>query len=243
MRNTPLMLVGLTLLAGCAAPQSTTRQSSPPATAATPAAAETWFALGTEPFWAVEIAPTTIRFNRVDGRAITVVNPGARPSFNGERYVTDRITVDVTHAACNDGMSDRRYADTVQVEVGGETLRGCGGRVLPPTHLDGTSWRIIGIDGVSLPQSERTAELRFSGDRVSASVGCNRLNGRFTSDGTRLSVTQLAGTRMACAPELMTVERRLSTLLGQSLALRVEGRGRMILTGNDDAAIVLEPII
>ncbi len=233
-----LNLAIMTLLSACATPRTET-----PSVFAEQEQAATWFALGTEPFWTVEITPATIRFHAMEGRSLTVANPGARPSFNGERYVTSAIIVDVTHAPCNDGMSDRRYADSVIVTMGAETLRGCGGRVLPPNHLDGTNWRIISIDGAPVDGGQRPAEIRFAGDRIQASVGCNQMNGRFSSDGTRLTVSQLASTRMACAPELMQREARLSALLGQSLALRVDGRGRLTLTGNDDATVILERIM
>lgn len=204
---------------------------------------DAWFALGTEPFWNIEVTADRIVYHDADGRRISVANPGARPSFNGERTVTDRITIHATHVPCSDGMSDRRYADTVMVIADGRTLHGCGGRVLPPTHLDGTSWRIISIDGQPLVAGRTAAELRFEGNRVSGGVGCNSLTGTFASDGTRLTISQLASTRMACEPALMALESRLVVLLGQSLALRVEGRGRMILTGNDNAQIVLEQAI
>lgn len=208
---------------------------------------DAWFALGTEPFWNVEITAARILYHDADGRRITVANPGARASLNGERYVTEQLTIDVTHGACQDGMSERLYADTVTVEAAGRHLRGCGGRVLPPSHLDGTSWRIIIIEGAPPVPGRDAAELRFAGNRISGTVGCNQLSGIFTSDGVRLTVSQLTSTRMACEPALMAQESRLIALLGQSLAMRVDARGRLILTGGSnaspDAEIVLGPFL
>ena len=34
--------------------------------------------------------------------------------------------MNIVHAACSDGMSDRSYPDTVNVTVDGRPYRGCG---------------------------------------------------------------------------------------------------------------------
>ncbi len=198
-----------------------------------------YLALGTEPFWSVEITDARIAYNDAENRSVRVANPGARPSFNGRRYVSPRMTVDITATPCSDGMSDRRYADTVLVAVDGRELRGCGGRVLPPEQLDGTAWRIVSIDG-SEPVAGRDMGFRFEGGRISGSAGCNRLSGSFASDGTRLTVGQVAATRMACAPELMAQEARVQALLRQSLGVSFDGQGRMVLSGAGGATMVLE---
>lgn len=87
-------------------------------------------ALGTEPFWSVTLGGGRLRYDDPEGRVIDAAAPAARPSFNGERYVTPRLTLDITHSPCSDGMSDRTYPDTVLVIADGRELRGCGG---PPT--------------------------------------------------------------------------------------------------------------
>lgn len=221
----------------------TTATSSPAITGAdSSASGEAWLALGTEPYWSIEVTPVHITYNAPDGRRIRIANPGAVEATAGSSYTTRRISITARRQPCNDGMSDRRYRDTVQAVVDGRSLNGCGGPVLPPTHLDGTNWRIISIDGQPVT-ADRPAELRFEGNRVSGSAGCNRLTGSFASDGTRLTVAQVAMTRMACPEPLMSQESRLAQLLGQSLAMRADGRGRLILTGNDGAAIILEQII
>ncbi len=200
---------------------------------------DAYLALGTEPFWSVEITDTRIAYNDAENRTVRVANPGARPSFNGRRYVTRRLSVDVTATPCSDGMSDRRYADSVIVEVDGRSLSGCGGRVLPPEQLDGTSWRVISIDG-AVPVAGRPTEFTFEGGRISGSAGCNRLSGSFASDGTRLTVGSVAATRMACEPALMAQEARVLALLRQSLGISFDGRGRMVLSGGGGAGMVLE---
>lgn len=233
---TPLLSAASALsLAACA--------TLPPASDAPtpPADTSAYLALGTEPFWSLEITPARINYRPAEGRPVVIANPGARPSFNGERYVTPQITIDVTHSPCSDGMSDRRYADSVTIDVSGRTLRGCGGTVLPPASLDRTNWRIVSINGRDVV-GDRPAMLRFAEGRVSGSAGCNQLSGNFLSDGNRLTVTQAVSTRMACDGPLMLQESALLALFRQSMAIRFAPDGRMILTGGE-SSVVLERVI
>lgn len=234
-RRTIIALTTAAMLSGCATMPAPAPETSVPA-------GNAWFALGTEPFWSLEITDARITYHDAERRRVAEANPGARPSFNGRRYVGDRMIVDITMQPCSDDMSDRRYAETVRLTVDGRTLTGCGGAIVPPAGLDGTNWRIISIDGAPIV-SDRGGEMRFEGSRLSASAGCNRLNGSFTSDGTRLTASQMAATRMACPPDIMAQEMRLTQMLRQSLAIRFAPDGRMILTGDGGATIVLERFI
>ncbi len=60
-------------------------------------------------------------------KRIKVARPNPRTTFNGHRYDTPRLIVDVTHGRCNDVMSGHGYADQVIVIADGESYRGCGG--------------------------------------------------------------------------------------------------------------------
>ena len=233
-RTLIIAAAGSLALAGCV--------TLPAQPAPQPDSDEAYFALGTEPFWSLEITPARLAYNNADGANVAVPNPGARAGVNGERYVTDRITVHITHQPCSDGMSDRRYADTVRVTVDGQDLSGCGGDVLPPAALDGTHWQILSIDGRPVVAGAE-ASLGFADGRISGTAGCNRLSGSFASDGNRLTVSQVATTRMMCPPELMAQEARLLELLRQSLGMRFDARGRMILSGDGEARILLQRAI
>lgn len=80
------------MLAACAPTADTPPQSPGDRPAA-------YMAIGTEPGWTLEITPARLNYNGDYGETkIMVPNPGAQPSFNGERYVTPRLSVDVTHA-------------------------------------------------------------------------------------------------------------------------------------------------
>ena len=65
--------------------------------------------------------------------------------------------------------SDRRYADTVTVVADGKTVKGCGGKILPPADVAGTSWTFMSIGGKPVA-SDRPTSLQFDGARLSGSV-------------------------------------------------------------------------
>src|SRR3546814_1690769 len=91
----------------------------PPETPPPPAAA--YMALGTEPGWTLEITPDRLNYDGDYGETkIVVAKPGARPSVNGERYVTARDRKSTRHAESHDRMSDRRAHDMMTGETGAE---------------------------------------------------------------------------------------------------------------------------
>ena len=99
-----------------------------PAVSASPPAPQRYTARGQEPGWALTIDRGRIDYRGHYGeKRIVVRRPEARTTFNGHRYETPRLIVDVTHSRCNDAMSGHGYADQVMVIADGETFRGCGG--------------------------------------------------------------------------------------------------------------------
>jgi len=87
-------------------------------------------ALGTEPFWSIDITPQRLAWSGVDQPEITAANPG--PLLQGTTAVFDAtgsdgqpLTVTLMATECSDGMSDRLYPLTAQVEVAGRRLNGC----------------------------------------------------------------------------------------------------------------------
>ena len=120
----PLILLLLLTSSAC----STER----PASAGDAAPRETYTARGQEPGWLVTIANGRIDYvGNYGDKRINVARPDPRTSFNGHRYETQRLIVDVTHGRCNDAMSGHGYADQVMVIADGETYRGCGGTRRP----------------------------------------------------------------------------------------------------------------
>jgi uncharacterized membrane protein len=95
-------------------------------------------ALGTEPFWGIEMRPQELVFTGVDRPEFHAPNPGAR--IEGEIAVIAArdprglaLTIKLTPAKCSDGMSDWVYPLEAEVQLGPETLKGCAA---PQTLLE-----------------------------------------------------------------------------------------------------------
>jgi heat shock protein HslJ len=86
-----------------------------------------YHALGTEPFWNLLIDERDVTFTQPDAQPIRQPTPQVIHGVAGEIYQTPRMNVNIVHAQCNDGMSDRVYPDKVQVSVDGRRFNGCGG--------------------------------------------------------------------------------------------------------------------
>lgn len=88
-------------------------------------------ALGTEPFWAVDIVDgTRLTLKRPDQPDTIFEAPGAtiipgRAVWMARAADARTMTLTLFVSDCSDGMSDRRYPMTAEVELSGETLRGC----------------------------------------------------------------------------------------------------------------------
>ncbi|MHA4835119.1 META domain-containing protein [Sphingopyxis sp. MSC1_008] len=196
-----------------------------------------YMALGTEPGWTLEITPSRLNYDGDYGETkIMVPNPGAKLSTNGRTYTTDRLSVVVQQAPCSDGMSDRRYSDSVRVVADGKTLQGCGGKILPPTELAGTNWSFVSIGGVPVAADRPTA-LQFNGNRLSGSAGCNRFSGTYAVDGGTLKAGPLMATEMACPG--MELEQTFFTLMASPVSLTFADDGTLILTGEGGKTVVL----
>lgn len=189
-------------------------------------------ALGTEPFWSVTIGGGRMTYDDPERGRFSVATPPARPSFNGRRYVTGRLTVDITRRPCSDGMSDRNYADTVEVVVEGRRLSGCGGAFTEEAGIADTRWRIVAIGRAQVANRDGYT-LAFTGDRISGQAGCNRFSGpyRVTAGGI-LHAGPFAVTRMACPPPRMMLERAVLRVLSAPMRMAEPDANTEMLTSS-----------
>jgi uncharacterized membrane protein len=87
-------------------------------------------ALGTEPFWGVEIKADELVYSGVDRPEMKMANPGPRLQ-DGNAVIAARdtagqaFTVTLRATECSDGMSDRVYPLEAEILYKGETLKGC----------------------------------------------------------------------------------------------------------------------
>lgn len=197
MKLIPIALAAL--LAGCAT---------------VPTDQEPFRARGNEPFWSVTVANGRMTYERAGARGFSVREPTPEGTEIGHIWRTPRLTVEVMHQRCSDGMSDNVYPSDVRVTVDGEALSGCGGEPYRDELAD-SHWQIVEIDGSAV--DGEAYRLSFADGRISGQAGCNRFNGTyFRGDEGDLDVTGLAVTRMACPEPRMSHERFVLRLLGDT---------------------------
>ncbi len=120
------------------------------ATAPEMPSAEAWRAIGTEPFWRLEIDTTGLRFTTPDD-TMGIRWPPLTPLARGDTLrwfgETERAAVEVGiwPGRCSDGMSDRVWPYQAAVRVDSTNHRGCAesrARPQPTDALEG-NWHVV----------------------------------------------------------------------------------------------------
>lgn len=131
----PIAIAALTLLALSACSQAEVPQ--PPAPPADPALMlagvdlnQPVRALGTEPFWSVELTGTEMVYSGVDRPEQRAPQPkiaieGTTVTLAATTGLGASLSVMLAATECSDGMSDRTYPLSAIVKIGDETLTGC----------------------------------------------------------------------------------------------------------------------
>src|ERR1044071_4582609 len=107
-------------------PSADTGHAAPPRAAF----AGAFRALGTEPFWNLDIDSAGMRFRTPEDTA-GIRFPAIVPRITGDTMHWQSpaaIDVRLWPSRCSDGMSDREWAYTAIVRVNGTTYRGCAER-------------------------------------------------------------------------------------------------------------------
>jgi heat shock protein HslJ len=105
-----------------------------------------------------------------------------------------------------------------------------------PTGLDGTAWTLASLAGRPIAAGG-DATLRFEGDRVSGSDGCNRFAGPWTGAGATVRIgPQLAATRRACPEPQGALAAEFNRMLVAARAWRIDG-ATLVLLGEGGAPL------
>lgn len=137
MRAFALAAVSALALAACGVQPETEKETGP---SAAPAAAppvlsgvdltQPLRAIGTEPFWSVELTGSEMVYTSPDQPA-GLRAPQPAPVMQGTIAVyesalqSEAFKVTLTATECSDGMSDRAYPLSAIVKIGDRTLTGC----------------------------------------------------------------------------------------------------------------------
>lgn len=132
MRYMTVGIAGLGLLAAaCSQQASGEKPASAQVTASLGSVAldKPLRALGTEPFWHVDITDAALTYKDMEEKTLTTGHKGAQVTGNvavweGEAE-SPKMVVTATATDCSDGMSDRIYPLSVKVEIDGRSLVGC----------------------------------------------------------------------------------------------------------------------
>ncbi len=233
-------LIAISTLVITACVPATPPEASAPAQVS-PVADAPYSAIGTEPFWSLEITDNRITFQPMEGAATVANGFTSRPSLNGWRYTSDSVSVDVTDSPCNDGMSDNVYKDTVTVLVGTTEFRGCGGGALSTgASLANSQWQIVSVNGQDIynPMGRGPLLVSFGKGEFSAATECNGVRGSYVAGDTWLYAPMVMSTLMACDGRLMAQERAIGAALSGHSVIRSNGEGTLFF-GQDDGQIGL----
>lgn len=96
--------------------------------------------------------------------------------------------------------------------------------------LTGREWRLVELGGrpAGAGAQDRAATLRLEDGRASGFAGCNRFSGGYETDGSRLTFSPLAATRMACE-QGMQLERDYLAALEATRTFRLTPQGLELL--------------
>ncbi|MBB3763839.1 META domain-containing protein [Sphingomicrobium lutaoense] len=184
---------------------------------------EPYRAIGTEPFWSLELDGREMQFKTADGLSYREPVPPVRPTAAGEVFEGRRLVMVIEARSCSDGMSDRVYPNSVVVWFDQNRWTGCGAPQSfyreagegPPSGnaamLERTSWTVMSINGQPVPRSGYYINF-LPGGSMEARFGCNRISATVTVQGQTLTAGPLQSTRMACAD--MSMESAASNILG-----------------------------
>lgn len=138
MRRLAFVPLAALWLAACSAPAPGAREATPAAAPAPTPAGPALRAIGTEPGWLAEVGPgesPTIRLELDYGERKLVVRDATRleevSGYTG--YTADGVWVSLNYRReqCSDGMSDRDYIASVELQVGDRHYRGCAASLAP----------------------------------------------------------------------------------------------------------------
>jgi heat shock protein HslJ len=199
---------------------------------------------GSEPSWKVDLTTPGVAKAEVLGEEAKTYRGGATRNevlketlWRGSPDSGRDLVVFLSDKACSDQMSDVVHPVTVRASFpDGRFFAGCcrvvGGSAaadeaatgVAPLH--GRTWRLEslpGKDGKALGAAGQPLTMRFEQNRVSGFSGCNRFTGSYSVDGDVLTLSQLAGTMMACPEPAMALESALRAALGTPLRYAFAG--------------------
>jgi len=205
---------------------------------------EPYGAIGTEPFWGLSVTEGRLAFD-VSGwpqYTYSVPAPAREATARGYRYRTPRLVADMWREDCNDGMTDRMFADSVVVTMDGRRFEGCGGPILPPETLAGTGWGFAAIAGVRIgdedhswslnfaPETRLTPEDDFAPNTYRLYTPCGEYSGPYSRTGDALRFGPARTVARSCSSRERVTEARLRLVLRGPTRISFQPDGTFVLS-------------
>ncbi len=110
-------------------------------------------------------------------------------------------------------------------------------------NIEGVTWTVAEMNDKPLAAGI-VITLALDDGRIAGRSACNRYTGPYAIDTQARSLTvtgPVAGTRMACPPEVMKVEGAFNALLPKITAYRVDPGPVLVIFAQDDEVLSLHP--
>jgi heat shock protein HslJ len=117
-------------------------------------------------------------------------------------------------------------------------LAGCAStRSAPPPSIVGL-WVAQEVAGAQVPSDARVTLSLYGDGRAVGRAGCNNYTSKYTRAGDSISFGPMISTKMACAPELMSLEQGYFDLLAAVTRAERRPDGTLVLTTDSAAQAV-----
>ena len=122
-------------------------------------------------------------------------------------------------------------------------LGGCGsdsGSVQEPGDLNGTSWTVVAIRGLPVPDGMKVTAA-FDEGKVNGQAACNGYFAGYEQNGTTLTFSELGGTRKMSDEPAMAEEKRFMEAFELVRFGELDGDALILRGGAKEMLVILKP--
>ena len=169
-------------------------------------------------------APVSLAGNRIEVSDLAMTGMGCPAALQEQdtwltRFLSSKPTwkLDGSTLVVTSPTTEVTFADRLVAE--------------PDLSLQGTRWTvdtIVNGEVASSTPAAATATLVFDKDTVAVSAGCNSGSGTYQLSGNTIRINDVATTRKACEPEVMSLENAVLAVLHGEITYEIDA-DRLIL--------------
>lgn len=248
-------LVVICLLTGCVVKKHQLQKTTPEAPLLKSKPEGYFKAVGTEPFWHLEISEERIRFQGIepeDEFTAAHVEPVFAMDADVKTYRVNsdngEMIITIYRQNCSDQMSDQLYDYRVGVDIRKKAQQqqmhysGCGNYIADYRLFD--LWLLEEVDGRKVSAENfggeiPLLEINASEKKFNGYGGCNRISGTLFQERERLRFTGIISTKMACGAGNM--ESVFLKALQGSTGYKIKNN-RLYLVNPDGIKIILKKV-